>query len=447
MLNLNEDQMSVSSTQTIVQKAHSHNHYQRQPPRYVYPSPQKKRYMPTTNERHWWTEMPKGTTTIHHVPNVPSTPPSSSESKSTPPPPPRQSPQSPTLHAPQQQQSTESPTPRTPIPTCTDQLSIRPIKRKLTFLTQHGTATPPSDPSTPEPNIRRKKPKYSDPSQSRTSNSILSTTSTIDFFSLSVPNPNINLQTPSEDHFSNPNIDTPKSHYQDPLNPNTPQSTKTYPDFDPYSSSSSQSRSPPPPPQEYYIPTQSTPELPNIHLQSTIPTTKRNVATPTITYNGTINILPVDDYHCNPNITNADSDHQHTPNPNRNTPIPLSLIPPPTPPTFSYDAKPHLLDLLEGPKGFSSLQYKKQVLCEVCMVVIPTFQWEPHILGKRHRKKLRRQNHPPPNLKITKECQVCGWKTNEKDFKDTYIKHFTFKKHVRMLSWLKAFEKPKDRGF
>ena len=203
--------------------------------------------------------------------------------------------------------------------------------------------------------------------------------------------------------------------------------------FYPYSSSWSQSQSPPPPPREYYIPTQSTPELPNIYLQSTIATNKRNVATPTITYNRTINILPIDDDPFNPNITNSDSDHQHIRNPNRSTPIPPSLIPSPTPPTLSSNAKPHLLKLLKGPKGFSSLDYTKQILCETCMVIIPTHQWELHVQGKQHHRKLRQQQHRSRDLRITKVCELCGWQPNEKDYNASYEKHFTLRKHLRML--------------
>ena len=247
------------------------------------------------------------------------------------------------------------------------------------------------------------------------------------------------MQTTHVDDPSNPNLDSPESQYQVPLNPNTHQSHEISPDYHPYFSSTSESQSPPPPPREYYIPTLSAPELPSIYMQSTIPTNKLNIAKPTITYNGTIKILPVDDGPFNPNNTNADSDHQHLSNPNSITPIPPSFIPSPTPPTFGPNAKPHLIQLLKDKNGYSSLQYKNQILCETCMKIIPTYQHQLHINGQQHQKKLQQKLRPNPE--ITKVCDVCGWQTRARDYCASYEKHLTCRKHVRMVNWLKALSK------
>ena len=169
-------------------------------------------------------------------------------------------------------------------------------------------------------------------------------------------------------------------------------------------------------------------------MQSTIPTNKLNIAKPTITYNGTINILPVDDDPFNPDNTNVDSDHQHILNPNTSPPIPPSFIPTPVPATFSSNAKPHLLQLLKGNHGYSSLDYTKQIVCETYMVIIPTYQWELHVQGKQHHRKLQQQQHPRPNQGITKVCDLCGWRTKVKNYLCSYEKHFRCKKPNAILA-------------
>ena len=110
---------------------------------------------------------------------------------------------------------TESPAHRTPKPTNTDQQTIIITKkRKLKVFPQHATLTPPSATSTPEPNVQRKKPRYSDNSPLQyTSTSNSSTLSTHCITSLFGPNPNINIQPPVPEEPFNPNIDTPDSVY------------------------------------------------------------------------------------------------------------------------------------------------------------------------------------------------------------------------------------------
>ena len=120
-------------------------------------------------------------------------------------------------------------------------------------------------------------------------------------------------------------------------------------------------------------------------------------------------------------------------------PLQYHRVSSPTPPTSSPNAKPHLLQLLKGKHGFSSLEYKKQILCETCMVIIPTYQYEVHIEGQQHHKKLQQKRRP--NRRITKVCDLCGWRTRERDYATSYEMHLTCTKHLRMLNWLKALEK------